>query len=205
MRARDLLGELLTRFRVLIVDQRGTPGYSAPLDMSDPGVNPVVVARYFDAAHHALDHQEVIRAVVPEGERFYLLAQSYGGMIGMRYLTMAEITRQPTGVIFASAMVSLRDTVASFDSRRISQRKLNMQLLAAVPGVKGSLARLRAHFRRNGFDPGSIHYLWSWLGSGPPGVWERSLEEKVTALLRADRSGLKAFLDEEALKADLLN
>jgi pimeloyl-ACP methyl ester carboxylesterase len=205
MRARDLLGELLTTFRVLIVDQRGTPGYSAPLDMSDPGVNSVVVARYFDAAHHGLDHQEVIRAVVPDGEPFYLLAQSYGGMIGMRYLTMPEITRQPRGIIFASAKVAHTDTLSSFESRRISQRKLNMQLLATVPGIKGSLARLRAHFRRNGFDPGSVHYLWSWLGKGPPGVWERSLGEKVAALLRADRRGLRAFLDEEALKADLLN
>lgn len=205
MREKDQLGVLLTRFRVLIIDQRGTPGYSAPLDMSDPRVDSAIVARYFDAAHIALDHQEVIRAVIPENEPFHMLAQSFAGMIGMRYVTLPSITRQPRGIIFSSAALPHEDTVLKMEARRRGQKALNLQLLAAVPEMKGLLARLRERFREAGLDPGDIHYLWTWLGKGPAGRWEGALRDEVTRLLQADRQGLQAFLDREAEKADLLN
>lgn len=204
MRKKDRLGELLSRFRVLILDQRGT-GYSAPLDMSDPGVDPVVVARYFDSAHIALDHQEVIRTLVPDGEPFYMLFHSYAGMIGMRYLTMPGISRHPRGLVFASSALPHKDVVGAFEARRSSQRALNLALLQAVPDVKGSLARLRAHFGTSRLDPGSVNYLWTWLGKGPPGEWEPALRDQVEALLAADKRGLEKFLEREADRADLLN
>lgn len=204
MRKKDRLGEMLSRFRVLIIDQRGT-GHSAPLDMSDPQVNPVVIARYFDSAHIALDHQEVIRAVIPEGEPFYMVLHSYAGKIGMRYVTMAAITRQPRGLVFASSALPHSDVVGAFEARRTSQRGLNLELVRAVPEVKASIARLRAHFGANGLDPGSASYLWTWLGKGPSGEWEPALRDQVNALLAADRKGLEKFLEREADRADLLN
>jgi pimeloyl-ACP methyl ester carboxylesterase len=204
MRKGDRLGELLSRYRVLLLDQRGT-GYSAPLDMSDPQVDPAVIARYFDSAHIALDHQEVIRAVIPEGEPFYMLLHSYAGMIGMRYVTLPGISRLPRGLIFASAVLPHRDVVQGFTARRSSQRALNLDLVRVVPDVKESLARLRAHFGANGLDPGSVNYLWTWLGKGPAGQWEPALRDQVKALLVADRSGLERFLEREADRADLLN
>jgi pimeloyl-ACP methyl ester carboxylesterase len=204
MRKNDRLGEMLSRFRVLILDQRGT-GNSAPLDMSDPLVDPVVVARYFDSAHIALDHQEVIRTVVPEGEPFYMLLHSYAGRVGMRYVTMPSISRHPRGLVFASSALPHQDVVHAFEARRMSQRALNLQLLRALPDLKTTIARLRAHFGGNGLDRGSVNYLWTWLGKGPPGQWEPVLRDQVNALLAADREGLEKFLEREADKADLLN
>ncbi len=204
MRKKDRLGEMLTRFRVLILDQRGT-GNSAPLDMSDPAVSPVVVARYFDSAHIALDHQEVIRTVVPDGEPFYLVLHSYAGKVGMRYLTMPGISRQPRGLVFASSALPHADVVQTFEGRRASQRALNLELLRAMPDAKESMARLRAHFGASGLDPGSVNYLWSWLGKGPSGQWEPALRDQLKALLAADGKGLNQFLEREADGADLLN
>ncbi len=204
MLKKDRLGEMLQRFRVLLLDQRGT-GRSSPLDTGDPNVDPVIVARYFDAAHHALDHQEVIRKLVPEGEPFYLVVHSYAGKIGMRYLTTPAIARLPRGVVFASASLPHQDVVGAFAKRRASQRALNAQLLGAVPDVPASLRRLRAHFGASGLDPASVNYLWTWLGKGPAGEWERALARQVEVLLAADPSALQRFLDQEADKAELLN
>ncbi len=204
MRKKDRLGEMLSRFRVLILDQRGT-GNSAPLDMSDPLVNPVVVARYFDSAHIALDHQEVIRTVIPEGEPFHMVVHSYAGKIGMRYVTMPGISRHPRGLVFASSALPHGDVAQVFEGRRTSQRALNLELLRAVPEAKASIARLRAHFRANGLDPGSVNYLWTWLGKGPSGEWEPALRNQVNVLLAADKKGLEKFLEREADRADLLN
>lgn len=204
MRKKDRLGEMLSRFRVLILDQRGT-GHSAPLDMSDPLVNPVVVARYFDSAHIALDHQEVVRAVIPEGEPFYMVVHSYGGMIGMRYMTMPAITRHPRGLVFASSALPHTDIAHASEARRSSQRALNLELLRAVPDVKASLGRLRTHFQSYGLDQGTVNYLWTWLGKGPSGEWEPAIRDQVSALLAADRKGLEKFLEREADRADLLN
>jgi len=204
MREKDRLAELLSRFRVLLLDQRGV-GRSAPLDMSDPRVSPAVVARYFDSAHAALDHQEVIRAVVPEGQPFTMVLHSYAGMIGMRYLTLPSIARRPQGVVFASSALPHEDAVAAFESRRLAQRELNRQLLRAVPEARGALARLRAHFTAHGLDPGSVNYLWTWLGKGRAGDWEPALRDQVTRLLAADRAGLEGFLEREADRADLQN
>ena len=137
---------------MLLLDQRGT-GHSAPLDMSDPLVNPAVVARYFDSANIALDHHEVIRAVIPEGEPFYMVLHSYAGMIGMRYVTLPGVSRLPRGLVFASVALPHKDVVRVFAARRASQRALNVELLRAVPDMKESIARLRAHFGANGLDP----------------------------------------------------
>jgi len=201
----DLLANLSTRFRVLIADQRGTPGYSSALDTADPGLDPAVVARYFDSVHHALDLQEVIRAAIPEGEPFYMLAQSYGGLVGVRYATMPEITRLPRGLILASAVLPNDDVVGTFRARRIAQRQLNLQFLRAVPEARELLHRLRTRFGEAGLDPGSVHYLWPDLGRGPAGSWEPRLRERVEALLQADAQGLRASLDGEAIRANLLN
>ena len=204
MRKGDRLGELLSRYRVLLLDQRGT-GHSSPLDMSDPLVDPAVVARYFDSAHIALDHQEVIRAVIPEGEPFYMVLHSYAGMIGMRYMTLPGISRLPRGLVFASAVLPHRDVVQGFAARRSSQRALNLDLVRPVPDFKESIARLRAHFGANGMDPGSVNYLWTWLGKGVAGQWETALRDQVNVLLAADRGGLETFVESEADRADLLN
>jgi hypothetical protein len=205
MRQGDVLSGLLTRFRVLIADQRGTPGHSSALDMDGPHVDPAVVARYFDSVHHALDLQEVIRAVVPEGEPFYLLAQSYAGMIGMRYMTLPGMTRLPRGIVFSSSALPHGDVLFAFQARRRAQRALNVELGRAAPEAKDLLARLRAHFRESGLDPDGVHYLWEWLGKGPAGTWEPALVAKVKALLTADRKALEAFVHAEAAQADLLN
>jgi len=205
MRSKDQLGELLNYFRVLILDQRGTSGYSAPLDLGDRNLNPVVVARYFDSYHIALDYQEVINAVVPQDESFFMIAQSYGGKIGMRYLTLEQVTRHPKGIIFSSSALPHENPVKMMASRRLSQMKLNNELRLAVPGIDRMFKDLSEHFRANGLRPESVNYLWSLLGKGPSGVWEQVLKKKVETLLIADKTELQAFLDQEAPTADILN
>ena len=201
----DVLGALLTRFRILMVDQRGTPGHSSALDMSDPHLSPAVVARYFDSVHHALDLQEVIQAVLPAGEPFFVLAQSYGGMIGMRYLTLPGITRLPAGIVFASAVLPVQDPLESFLARRRAQRALNLQLRQAVPEIPGLLTSLGGRLGAAGVDPGAVNYLWMWLGRGPTGTWEAALRDEVQRMLRADAPALRSFVERQASSVDLLN
>jgi len=201
----DQLAELSKHFRILIIDQRGTPGYSAPLDMTDKNLNPGVIAQYFDSYHIALDHQEVIKAVLLPDEPFYMLAQSYGGMVGMRYLTLAQITLHPKGMIFSSSALPNQDPFKMMGSRRESQRKLNEALFTAVPEIKQMLANLAEHFKSNGVKPESINYLWSLLGRGPNGKWEMALKTQIETLLKADKKGIQTYLDQEVSRADILN
>lgn len=41
------------------------------------------------------------------------------------------------------------------------------------------------------------HFLWTFLGQGEDGDWQKKLESKLTALLAADKEGLLAWVAEE--------
>ncbi|MDE2509987.1 MAG: alpha/beta fold hydrolase, partial [Elusimicrobia bacterium] len=130
----DYLGELSKHFRVLILDQRGTDGYSAPLNLDDPRSRPEIIARYFDSSHIARDHQEVLQAVLP-GEEFFMIAQSYGGMVGMHYMGLPGIVRRPKGICFSSAAMPHGDFLEQFTARRAKQKELNLQLKKSRPDL----------------------------------------------------------------------
>ncbi|MFI5345625.1 MAG: alpha/beta fold hydrolase [Elusimicrobiota bacterium] len=193
----DYLGELTKYFRVLILDQRGTDGNSAPLDLDDSRSRPEIIARYFDSSHIARDHQEVLNAVLP-GEEFFMIAQSYGGMVGMHYMGLPDITRVPKGICFSAAAMPHGDFMRQFVSRRAKQKELNLVLKARRPDLPPKIMELRAHFRKSDLDADFSHLLWQYLGQGEDGDWEKKLANKLTALLAADREALLAFVAEES-------
>jgi pimeloyl-ACP methyl ester carboxylesterase len=199
----DYLGELGKYFRVLILDQRGTDGNSAPLDLDDPRARPEIVARYFDSSHIARDHQAVVDRVIP-GEEFFMIAQSYGGLVGMHYMGLADITRVPKGICFSAAAMPHGDFLRQFVQRRAKQKELNLQLRKSRPDLIPKILELRGHFANQGMNPDSAHFLWRFLGQGEDGDWELILESKLRELLASDKNGLAAFVAEEG-RSNFLN
>lgn len=193
----DYLGELTKYFRVLILDQRGTDGQSCPLDLNDPRARPELITRYFDSRHVALDHQEVLERVVP-GEAFFMIAQSYGGMVGMHYMSLPEITRVPKGICFSAAAMPHGDFMAQNLLRRAKQKELNLRLKESRPDLPPRILALRGRFRDAGLDPDFAHLLWQFLGQGEDGDWQKKLDAKLTELLAADRAALLAYVAEES-------
>ncbi|HXT01117.1 MAG TPA: alpha/beta fold hydrolase [Elusimicrobiota bacterium] len=192
----DYLGELSRYFRVLILDQRGTDGNSCPLDLENPGAKPELISRYFDSWHVALDHQEVLNKVLP-GQDFFMIAQSYGGMVGMHYMSLPEITRVPKGIAFTAAAMPHGDFLGQFQKRRAKQRELNFRLRETRPDLVSKILDLRRRFAANGLDANGAHFLWTYLGQGEDGDWQKKLAKKLDDLLAADRTGLEGFVAEE--------
>lgn len=199
----DYLGELTKYFRVLIMDQRGTDGKSAPLDLDNPAAKPELIARYFDSRHVALDHQRLVNEVLP-GEEFFMIAQSYGGMVGTHYMSLDEITRLPKGLCFSAAAMPHGDFFEQFRKRRAKQKELNLRLKESRPDLLPKILELRKRFAANGLDAGNAHFLWTYLGQGEDGDWQKKMEKRLGELLAADKKGLAAFVAEEG-GANFLN
>lgn len=200
----DSLSELTKYFRLVLVDQRGT-GRSSPLDLDDQALSAEVIARYFDSDEHALDHGRVIDQLINPGDPFFILARSYGGEIGFKYLLFGDRLRQPAGMIFSSAILPHSDALHSFLRRREKQLELNLQLESEVPEAPEKLKRLRQHAEVLGLEPGEVNFLWADLG-GAPG-WEEELDAKLDSLLRlADPDALRSSLGGRiAASVNLLN
>ncbi len=192
----DYLGELTKHFAVLIVDQRGTDGNSCPLDLDDPAAKPELIARYFDSLHVALDHQEVVNAVLP-GRDFFMIAQSYGGMVGMHYMSLPQITRVPKAICFSAAAMPHGDFLAQSRQRRAQQKEFNRRLQATRPDLPPKIVALRRRFTEHGLAPDNAHFLWTYLGQGEDGDWQKKLGRKLDELLAADAKGLAEFVAEE--------
>ncbi|UNX55110.1 alpha/beta hydrolase [Georgenia sp. TF02-10] len=85
------IGEALRRFRVVLLDQRGT-GRSTPVDGSDvTGLDAVAAADLL--SHYRADSivrdAEHVRRTLYDGRRWSTLGQSYGGFITLTYLSTA--------------------------------------------------------------------------------------------------------------------
>ncbi|HMQ10127.1 MAG TPA: alpha/beta fold hydrolase [Oligoflexia bacterium] len=193
----DYLGELLNYFRVLIIDQRGTDGNSAPLDLNNPNIKPEIIARYFDSHHIARDQQEVIQQVLGE-QPFYMIAQSYGGMVGMSYLTLEGIERLPKGICFSAAAMPHSDFKKTHLNRRKKQKQLNLNLEETLPNIGSKILQLRDHFTANGLEGTNFHYLWRFLGQSEFGHWQNNISNKIDELLAANKSGLETFIENES-------
>lgn len=189
-------------FRILIIDQRGTDGYSAPLNLEEPNFDPVIIAKYFDSDEQARDHAKVIEKVIPENQPFYMIVQSYAGHIGIRYMTLDGIKRLPHGLIFASAALPHSAGLEQFLARRKEQRRLNLVLKEKIPGIVENLERLGAHFTSNGLPKESVNHLWPDLGKGLD--WQVALEKQVHKTLLMNRIELECFV-KEASRVNLLN
>jgi len=199
----DRLHHLTTRFRVLIADQRGTDGQSAPLDMDDPGIDPDTIARLFSSDSHALDYLAVVDAVVPEGEPFWVIAQSYGGLPGMQ-LVAQRARRRPEGVVFSSSALPYTDPVEAMRARRREQLRLNLQLRSAVPDIGEHMARARARLEAEGLDPSIVHGLYVLLGKDAAG-WEAGVVKRLSRIAGQTRAEIEADVAAGMEAPSLLN
>jgi pimeloyl-ACP methyl ester carboxylesterase len=202
----DRFKHLLHSYRVLLVDQRGTDGLSAPLDMTDPSIDADGIARWFSSDSQARDYLAVIEKVIPKGEAFYMIAQSYGGMVGMQYLSLTlEGARRPRGVVFSCSALPYEDVLASSLARRSEQLKLNRELREAIPDVEARLADVRAHLERVALDPNLVNGLFGFLGKGVKGVWEKGFTAQLDKMLRQTREELEKAAKENHGEVNLLN
>lgn len=195
---------LLEDFRVLIFDQRGTEGGSAPLEMEDPDLDPYEVARLFSSDSHARDVAALIERLVPEGEPFFVIAQSYGGLPGMQYLALPG-ARKPAGIVFSSSALPFEDPIEQMLHRRSEQRRLNLELKAAVPDIEARLGATRAHLLGLGLDVGLVHGLWVNLGKGVSGEWEPALVKRLERICGQTREQVMADMEHALETPSLLN
>jgi len=202
--ALDRFKHLLTTHRVLIADQRGTDGQSAPLDMDDPSLDPNLVARYFSSDSHALDYLAVVDHVVPPGEDYWVIAQSYGGMPGMQLVAHAD-RHQPRGIVFSSSALPFEDPLEAMRARRREQLRLNLHLGAVVPDIADRLAATRAHCAAVGVDPSVVHGLYALLGKDVPGVWEAEVVKRLDKIQGQAREAIMADVEAGLELPSLLN
>lgn len=200
----DRFAHLLTTHRVLIADQRGTDGCSAPLDTDDPSLDANLVARLFSSDSHALDYLAVVDRVIPEGEPYWVIAQSYGGLPGMQLIARAD-RRQPRGIVFSSSALPFEDPLESMRHRRREQLKLNLHLCDVVPDIASRLAAVRARCADLGVDPTIVHGLYALLGKDVPGVWERDIVKRLDKMATQTRDEIMADVEAGLELPSLLN
>ncbi|MFO0748203.1 MAG: alpha/beta fold hydrolase [Myxococcota bacterium] len=200
----DRFKYLLHTHRVVLVDQRGTDGQSAPLDMDDPALDPALVGRLFSSDSVARDVGAVIDHLIPPGDRFFIIAQSYGGLPGMQYLARPEL-RQPHGIVFSSSALPFEDPFVNMRHRRREQLRLNLELRQVVPDIATRLDKVRAHCAAVGVDPGIVHGLYTLLGKGVPGVWEPGLVTRLDTILGQSKEQILADVEAGLENPSLLN
>lgn len=199
----DRFKYLLQSFRVLIVDQRGTDGCSAPLDMDDPAMDADYIAKYFSSDSHARDYRAVIDLLIPEGDPFFIIAQSYGGMPGMQFL--GHSGRRANGIVFSSSALPFEDPIEQALGRRREQLNLNLQLQKAIPDIAEKVARVQAHYENLKVDPSLLHGLFVLLGKDVPGVWEPGVVARLDKILSQTREQILADVEAGQEAPNLLN
>ncbi len=137
----------MDKFRVLVIDQRGT-GFSAPLDLGSLDLDAVKMARLLGAKSHARDSEAVLGRILRPHEDFFLLSHSYGSQILFHYLTDANIKKLPKKVIIASPLAPYVDSVEVFLARRQQLGQLNKDLLGNHPDLKAKIIKVKERIRR---------------------------------------------------------
>ena len=202
----DRFKHLLSSYRVLIVDQRGTDGQSSPIDMTDPAIDADAIALAFSSDRQAQDYHSVIQAVIPAGEPFYMIAQSYGGMVGMQYMGLTrEGARKPKGIVFSASALPYDDVMAASLARRTEQLKLNRELREAYPDIEKRLGSVRSHLKGLGLDPDSVNGLFGLLGKGVKGVWEKAFVAHLDKMLGQTREEIEKDARDNFGEVNLLN
>ncbi len=204
------LKELQKNYRVLMFDQRGTAGGSAPLNMNDPKLDPYFVAEYFNAPHMANDLGAIINTVVPKGEQFYIIAQSFGGMVGVIYMTETKKSpakfQLPTGIVFAASSLPTRgDPVEWILGRRKEQYNINLKLAAKIPEIKGRILQLRERIRSVRPDSTFVDMLYGELVGNMTGEWEAKLNKKIEGYLAMTDAQLQSEIDKNTDNISMLN
>ena len=202
----DKLSNLTKQFRVLIMDQRGTAGNSTALDMEADDLDYVAIAKYFSADFIARDMQAVLDdAGIGKNTPFYIISQSFGGLVGFQYMRQPEITRKPNGIIFSSAAQPFEDPVTFAEHRRSAQKVLNLQLRQHTPEIAKLVADLKQHFSEVGLKPELVNTLWKGLGFGKDGEWQKALIAQIKEMMTMDKQALDKFVRESVGTPNMLN
>ena len=143
------LEQLLTRFRVILLDQRGT-GMSTPLDaLALPRTEPAELAaylRHFRADSIVRDAERIRRELLdPEGD-WYLFGQSFGGFCSLTDLSI--LPEHLSGVIMTGGFAPVlhdADAVYRALADRVAER--NADYLARFPNDVGGIRRILAHLQ----------------------------------------------------------
>ncbi len=191
-------------FHLILADQRGTDGQSIPLDMDNPTINANAIAKYFSSDYQARDYAAIIKEVIPETVPFFIIAQSYGGMVGMQYLGLKD-ARKPKGIIFSCSALPHETTEDAMLARRQEQLDLNLQLKAAFPDIEARLFKVRNHFKSQQIDPDQINGLFAFLGKGDKGAWEKKLIAHLDLLLTQNTEEIKKSMKDNHGDISLLN
>ncbi len=201
----DKLSNLTKKFHVLIMDQRGTKGNSTALDMNKADLDYQAIARFFSADSIARDQQAVINKVLGPARPFYMIAQSFGGLVGFQYMRLPDITRKPTGIVFSSAAMPFNDSLKFNLLRRQSQKDLNLQLKAYNPSVEKLVMDLKKHFTAIGLNPDYVNTLWKELGAGKDGVWQAHTIKQIKSMLVMNKKSIEKIILDSIGRPNLLN
>jgi pimeloyl-ACP methyl ester carboxylesterase len=195
---------ILQTHRVLIADQRGTDGASAPLDITAFNLDGHAVAKYFSSDFQARDYLAVIEKVIPKNEKFLIISQSYGGMVGMQYLSL-ENARIPQALLFTCSALPYDDVMGAMMARRQEQLHLNHQLKKAYPDIDQKLNRVRDRLEKFGLDRNHVNGLYNYLGKSEAGIWEKVFQNRLDELLVLDKTGLEKEFKESVGLGNVLN
>ena len=141
------LEQLLSRYRVVLLDQRGT-GLSTPLDSRAlPRRDPVELAgylRHFRADAIVRDADRMRSALFGEEAAWYLFGQSFGGFCALSYLSL--LPEHLAGVIITGGFAPVRhdaDSVYAALGARVADR--NAALHARFPEDAARVRRIVDH------------------------------------------------------------
>ena len=200
----DRFKYLLKTHRILIADQRGTDGQSAPLDLADQKLNGYNIARYFSSDFQARDYAKIIETVIPKNENFFIISQSYGGMVGMQYLSLDGV-RKPKHLFFTCSALPYEDSYKQQLNRRQEQLNLNRTLKKANPEIDQKLFQVREHLKANGLDPQFTHALYQWLGKYESGIWESKFLSHLHKILTMEKPALELEFKDSVGVGNVLN
>jgi len=141
------LEQLLTRYRVLLLDQRGT-GMSAPLEArslprSDPG-ELAEYLRHFRADSIVRDAERFRAVLLGEEADWQLFGQSFGGFCSLTHLSL--LPEHVTGVIITGGFAPvLHDAGAVYAALAERMVERNADFLARFPEDAERLRRIVDH------------------------------------------------------------
>jgi pimeloyl-ACP methyl ester carboxylesterase len=141
------LEQLLTRYRVLLLDQRGT-GMSTPLEAralprSDPGELAAYV-RHFRADSIVRDAERFRAVLLGEDAEWHLFGQSFGGFCSLTHLSL--FPEHVTGVIITGGFAPvLHDAEAVYAALAERMVERNADYLARFPEDAERLRRIVDH------------------------------------------------------------
>jgi hypothetical protein len=168
----DKLTVLLSAFNVVLVDQRGTPGGSYPLDQRNlHRIHLDKIAQFMNADVLARDHAEVAKTLIARRlmtpSSYYVLAHSFGLQIGQSYVRLSaegKIDLPPKGMILSSGQ--LLDPVWTWGGARrnlefFSRGLLKYSIQQGREPFDRLMIRAKAHFASLGVDPNMINYAYA--------------------------------------------